>query len=63
MTSKSKTITIEIQDGLLNIFNIPEGITIVVRDYDTDGADPETLNQDSDGIDCFEAVHTSEDGK
>lgn len=52
-----KTITIEIQDGILHIFDIPKDIKIIVRDYDTDGADPKHLQKDPEGIECFENIY------
>jgi hypothetical protein len=57
---KNKTILIEIADGLLEIQGIPKDVTVIVRDYDTDGADPKTLDKDSAGINCYESVYTSE---
>ena len=53
----TQTITIEIQDGLLEINDIPKGIIVVVRNYDdTEGADTTELSKDPDGVICFESV-------
>ena len=34
----------------------PEGVKVVVRDYDTDGIEAESLKQDEDGDDYLESV-------
>lgn len=49
---KEKTITIEIVNGLLEIFNIPKDIKIIVRDYDIEGSDKTHLQKDDSGHYC-----------
>ena len=53
------TVVIEIQEGVPEITEIaaPAGVkvSVTIRDYDTDGADPEDLTLDPDGIPCFES--------
>lgn len=50
---KEKTITIEIVNGLLEFFDIPEDVKIIVRDYDVEGEDKKNLQKDESGHYCF----------
>ena len=52
--NKDKTVVVVIQDGLVEVHNVPKGINVIIRDYDVDGADPERLKEDPDGKLCFE---------
>jgi hypothetical protein len=53
-------ITIFVRGGVIqDIWQIPEGITVRVQDYDIDGLTAEEeaqLQQDHDGFPCFIAV-------
>lgn len=53
-------IIVQIKEGLVEVHNIPKGMEVVVRDYDTQGADSKDLKKDEDGIDCFESIWQSE---
>lgn len=54
------TITIEVEDGLATVVDVaaPPGliVRVKIRDYDTDGSDPDDLDTDESGRPCFEAV-------
>jgi len=54
------TITIEVEDGLAAVVDVaaPPGLTVRVklRDYDTDGSDPDDLDTDDNGRPCFESI-------
>lgn len=59
------SVIIEIQGGIANVTEVtaPPGVkvSITIRDYDTEGADPEDLTVDGDGIPCFESGNEYED--
>ena len=56
----NKVIEITVRGGLIqDIQNIPIGITIRVRDYDTDGDEDRTI-KDENGDRCFQADWTKE---
>lgn len=43
-------IIVHVEGGLIHkIQNIPQGLSVEVRDYDTDGIDPERLTDTPDG--------------
>lgn len=48
-----KTITIEIHNGSLEIYDIPENIQIIVKDYDINGTDKAKLSGDRYGHPCL----------
>ncbi|KKK72969.1 hypothetical protein LCGC14_2898560 [marine sediment metagenome] len=52
--SREKVVTGHIEGGLLNLGVVPEGVSIDIRDCDTDGVDPELLKTDDDGETYFE---------
>jgi len=53
-------IVVEVEDGIAIITNVaaPPGLTVrvVIRDYDTDGSDPEDVDADEKGVPCFEST-------
>ena len=53
-------VVIEIQECVPEIMEIaaPTGVkvSVTIRDYDTEGADPDDLTLDPDGIPCFESI-------
>jgi hypothetical protein len=54
-------IIIEIQDGIPTVTEVtgqPDTtVCIIFRDYDTNGAEPDELDKDVDGIPCFESIN------
>lgn len=48
-----KTITIEIHNGLLEIYDIPEDVQIIVKDYDIEGTEKNKLSGDKYGHPCL----------
>ena len=57
-----REILIVIQGGLvLEVYGIPPGVVVRVKDYDIDVCDDAHLKQDHDGERYFEGVWTSED--
>lgn len=53
-------IRIEVKGGMATVAEVkaPDGVAVevVIRDYDTDGADPDDLQADEEGTPCFESV-------
>lgn len=58
--NKNKTVVVAIQDGMVEVHNIPKGISVIIRDYDIDGVDPERLVEDPDGELCIERLINEE---
>lgn len=52
-----KTITIDIVNGLAELSEIPDGLRVIVRDYDIEGVDETRLDRDEDGLPCFIEVY------
>jgi hypothetical protein len=52
-TMKKKTVVISIHGGVADIESLPDGIKVIIRDYDIDGADDESLVTRIDGEDCI----------
>ncbi len=50
-----KQVTIWIEGGVIQNMNVPEGVTVVTYDFDTDGAPKEELSY-YDGDPCFMSV-------
>jgi len=58
MAVKKSKITIIVQGGLIQDVLIPKKLKdtiVIVRDYDTEGADPENLKEDEDGSEYVES--------
>jgi hypothetical protein len=51
-----KTVRITVEGGIVQHVEVPEGITVIVRDYDVDGFPPEVLVQDEQGDSCIETI-------
>ena len=48
----SKVVKITVQGGVIQDVDVPEGVQVVVHDYDTDGTEPERLSRDESGDEC-----------
>ena len=44
-----QTINITVEGGVIQHVECPEGVQVVVRDYDTDGVPNDQLRQDDNG--------------
>lgn len=53
---KTVSITIEIKGGVATVTEVTGparlAVTVTLHDYDTDGADPDQLDTDEDGVPC-----------
>ena len=54
LLSREKVVTGSIEGGVLNLGEVPEGVSIDIRDYDTDGVDPDLVKTDDNGDTYFE---------
>lgn len=50
------TVRVTLEGGVIQHIEHPEDMRVVVRDYDTDGIEPERLSQDEEGTNCIETV-------
>ena len=53
-----KTVKITVQGGVVQHVEVPEGVTVIVRDYDVDGTETDLLQQDENGDNYIEAIWT-----
>jgi len=42
-------IELRIDGGVIESYNIPKGVKVIVRDYDIEGVDPSVLEKDKEG--------------
>jgi hypothetical protein len=54
--AKPQFVVVTVEGGVVQHVECPEGVRVVVRDYDTEGADADLLTRDENGNECFEAV-------
>ena len=59
--SEQTDVIVEIRGGCATVDQRPEGVRVVVRDYDVEGVDEDRLTVDSDGDECVEEVYEDED--
>ena len=48
----NKVVKIIVRGGVIQDVQVPEGVQVVVHDYDTDGTEPERLSRDENGDAC-----------
>ncbi|MBM3333350.1 hypothetical protein FJY63_01690 [Candidatus Sumerlaeota bacterium] len=53
----SKRILIQIAGGVAEVVEKPAGIELIIRDYDVEGSDTETLDRDPGGNLCVEETY------
>lgn len=51
-----KTVRVTVEGGVIQHVEVPEDVTVVVRDYDVDGSDDEQFQQDENGDKFIESV-------
>jgi hypothetical protein len=49
-------VKITMEGGVIHDMEIPEGVTVIVRDYDSEGCEPDRINQDENGDDYVEST-------
>lgn len=55
-----KLVVVTVEGGVVQHVETPEGVKVVVRDYDAEGCDPDTLSVDEDGNEFIESVWGSD---
>jgi hypothetical protein len=62
-----KVVIVTVEGGVVQHVECPQGIQVVIRDYDAEGCDADLLSVDEDGNEYVEAVwepcNTSDGGK
>jgi len=62
MEDKNKIkVTVNVVGGVAHPVEIPPGVEVIVRDYDTDGCDDSRAERDEFGDLCFVGRYTSDD--
>ena len=51
-----KVVQITIQGGVIQDIDCPEGVQVIVRDFDTDGVEPSALSRNESGEGYVETV-------
>ena len=51
-----KTVKITMEGGVIQDIACPEGVRVIVRDYDTDGISADELTKDDNGDNCIETI-------
>ena len=51
-----KTVEITMEGGVIQDIEVPKGVRVVVRDYDTDSIPEDELTKDDHGDDCIETI-------
>ena len=51
-----KTVTLVMEGGVIQNWHCPQGITLIVRDYDVEGAEESDVKVDSDGNEYLEHI-------
>jgi hypothetical protein len=51
-----KTVIVTIEGGMVQHVEVPKGVRVIVRDYDTEGADADLVQKDENGDECFESI-------
>jgi hypothetical protein len=51
-----KTVYVFIEGGVIHDMRVPKGITVIVRDYDVEGVEPERIERDASGQEFVESV-------
>lgn len=55
-----KTVIITVEGGVVQHVQVPDGVTVIVRDYDVDGVEGDLLQQDRGGDHYIESTWTPE---
>ena len=51
-----KIVRVTVEGGVVQHVEVPEGMQVVVRDYDVDGTDVSELEQDENGDHFIESI-------
>jgi len=53
---KTLTIRVTVEGGVVQHIDVPEGIQVIVADYDVDGSDSDDLKTDDNGDQFCESI-------
>ncbi len=51
-----KIVRVTVEGGVVQHVEVPEGVQVVVRDYDVDGTEADQLQQDENGDQFIESI-------
>ncbi len=51
-----KIVQVTVEGGVVQHVDVPEGLQVVVRDYDVDGTEADHLQQDDNGDQFIESI-------
>ena len=51
-----KAVQITFQGGVIQDIDCPEGVQVIVRDFDTDGVEPSSLGRNESGEEYVESI-------
>lgn len=51
-----KIVNVTVEGGVVQYIDVPEGVRVVVKDYDVEGCDEAELEEDENGDYFFEAI-------
>ncbi len=55
-----KIIRVTVEGGVVQHVEVPEGVQVIVRDYDVEGTDADELEQDENGDQFIESTWENE---
>lgn len=51
-----KIVRVTVEGGVIQWVEVPDGVTVIVRDYDVDGTEADQLQQDENGDEFIESL-------
>lgn len=57
----NKTVVVTVTDGIVDVDELPDGVTVIVRDYDCTGVEPELITVDDYGDKCVEFIYEKQE--
>lgn len=57
----NKTVIVTVTDGIVDVDELPDGVTVIVRDYDSIDVEPELITVDEYGDKCVEFVYEKQE--
>lgn len=55
-----RIVRVTVEGGVVQHVEVPDGVQVVVRDYDVDGTDADELEQDENGDHFIESIWEQE---
>lgn len=55
-----KIVRVTIEGGVIQHVELPEGVKVIVQDYDVEGSEADCLHRDENGDDFIESIWESE---